>query len=182
MALLGTETSGKLDFLRLLAGYFREDEGRCQGYIRVGGVEGLTLKEIRCICGFVVQEDALENHLSPYEVVENSAKLRLNYLTSEERKERIQQAISIMRLNKISRTKISDLASIYGNSVELQLRRRIMIATEMVRDCAIMVLEDPLFGMQYEQMVDVVCALKEVCKTGKIVIMTAEQPPLDIVK
>lgn len=57
-----------------------------------------------------------------------------------------------------------------------------MIATEMVRDCAIMVLEDPLFGMQYEQMVDVVCALKEVCKTGKIVIMTAEQPPLDIVK
>lgn len=31
MAILGTETSGKEDVLRLLAGYFREDEGRCQG-------------------------------------------------------------------------------------------------------------------------------------------------------
>lgn len=130
----------------------------------------------------MVKEDALENHLTPFEVLENQAKLRLSYLTPKERMERIKQAIGIMRLNRIANTKINDLAQIYGTSVELQLRRRIMIATEMVRDCAILVLEDPLCGMQYEQMVDVVCALKEVCKTGKMVILTVEQPPLDIVK
>lgn len=149
--------------------------------MRVGGVAGLSLREIRCICGFVVKEDALENHLTPYEILENSARLRLSYLSESDRNNRINQAIYTLRLKSIEKLKIKDFRSIYGSCLELQLRRRIMIANEMVRDCPVLVLEDPLFGMQYEQMVDIVCALKEVCKSGKIVIMTAEQPPLDIV-
>jgi ABC-type phosphate/phosphonate transport system ATPase subunit len=57
MAIIGSEMSGKTDLIKLLAGYFREDEGECQGQIRVGGVEGLSMKEIRHVCGYVLKED-----------------------------------------------------------------------------------------------------------------------------
>ena len=79
MAILGSDNSGKEYLTKLLAGYFREDEGKCEGAVRVGGVEGLTMQQIRKLCGYVVKRDWLSKNLTPRETIRDSAKFRLGY-------------------------------------------------------------------------------------------------------
>ena len=57
-----------------------------------------------------------------------------------------------------------------------------MIACEVVRDCQILVLDNPVYNMGYEEQVDIISSLKEIVNTNKIVIMTLEQPAIDILR
>jgi ABC-type multidrug transport system ATPase subunit len=57
-----------------------------------------------------------------------------------------------------------------------------MIACEVVRDCQILVLDNPVYNMDYEEQVDIISSLKEIVNTNKIVIMTLEQPAIDILR
>lgn len=141
------------------------------------------MKEIRCLCGLVLKNDWMSKHLTPREIITNSAKFRLgDKMSSEFFEKRVEDVIRILRLETVADTFIKDFESSFGSQIAKKFRKRTLIAAEMVRDCSVVVVENPTFGMGYEEQVDIISALKSIAKTGKIVIVTLEQPSVDILR
>ena len=146
-------------------------------------MEEVSVKEIRCLCGYVLKEDCLSKYLTPREIIMDSAQFRLGSETSQHQKEEsVLKIIKLMKLGKVANTYIHDLKGLYGEPAARVIKKRVMIAAELVRDCAILVLEDPGFGMGYEEQLDIITALRDIADTGKIIISTMELPEVDVIK
>jgi ABC-2 type transport system ATP-binding protein len=139
-ALLGPNGAGKSTVLRLLAGLARPS----QGSVRVLGGDPRRDLSLLGRIGLVPQQEGLFEPLAPIEFVTAAARL-LGLRRSTEAAER---ALGIVDLDPADRRPVRTLSK--GN------RQRVKVAAALVHDPEVLVLDEPLNGLDPRQRVQLI--------------------------
>lgn len=174
-AIMGSSGAGKTSLLSVLAG--NTSKGTIEGTIMVNGQpsSGHMLKEVS---GFVFQDDLLLPTMTVQEVISMSALLRLpKTISSKERKDRIAEVISLLRLEKVSKTIVG---SPLTKGISGGERKRTAIAMEMVINPGMLFLDEPTSGLDTFTAFTVMLSLSNLARQGRTIVATIHQPSTEI--
>lgn len=178
LGILGSKKSGKTTLLKYLAGYLTDDF-ETEGSLMIGGVEGLSKEERRSLCGYVLKEDILNQELTVKEHVEYSANLKLpKNFNKDEIKFRVKETIEVLELENDIKIKIG--GDEHRSPLPNYKRKMAQIGAELVRDCAIMIIDEPTKGLHCLEKEKVIAFLRKIAESGKIIIIAMEQCSVDI--
>eukprot|EP00899_Mesostigma_viride_P022367 jgi/Mesvir1/3314/Mv08150-RA.2 len=169
-AVLGPSGCGKTTFLDVLAG--QKTVGTCKGQVRVNGAD-LGAYVRRCMA---YAEQSLESQAplqTVGEAIRTSAELRLpSDVPADVRRDIVLRTIQLMGLAPYA----GDLVGTLENGLPLDVRRRLVIAVEVVTCHPILLLDAPLAGLDPRGAEEVLEALRQVAASGRTVLLTLENP------
>lgn len=178
LGILGSRKSGKTTLLKYLAGYL-EESFHCEGDIMIGGVEGLNKRQRRSLCGYVLKDDVLNQELTVKEHVEYSANLKLpKNFNKDEINFRVKEAIQVLELENDLKIKIG--GDYHRSPLPSYKKKMAQIGAELVRDCAILIIDEPTKGLHCLEKEKVFAFLRKIAESGKIIIVAMEQCSVDI--
>jgi ABC-type multidrug transport system ATPase subunit len=176
IGIMGASGAGKTTLLNVLAGL----EKPSQGSIKINGFDIHTQKdEIEGVIGYIAQDDLLIEELTVYQNLYYNAKLCFRDLTEEEIQTRVMGVLVSLGLDKIR-----DL--VVGNVLNKKIsggqRKRLNIALELIREPAILFVDEPTSGLSSRDSENVIDLLKELSLKGKLIFVVIHQPSSDIYK
>ncbi len=160
VSLVGKNGAGKSTLSKLLCGFEKED----QGLIRYCGedIREKTIKERAEIIGLVMQNpNQMISKAMIYDEV--ALGLRLRNIPEEEIKTRVEKVLTICGLAPFIEWPISALS--YGQ------KKRVTIASILVLDPKILILDEPTAGQDYRHYTDIMEFLVEINKMGVTIIL-----------
>jgi energy-coupling factor transporter ATP-binding protein EcfA2 len=160
ISLVGKNGAGKSTLSKLLCGFEKED----QGLIRYCGedIREKTIKERAEIIGLVMQNpNQMISKAMIYDEV--ALGLRLRNIPEEEIKTRVEKVLTICGLAPFIEWPISALS--YGQ------KKRVTIASILVLDPKILILDEPTAGQDYRHYTDIMEFLVEINKLGVTIIL-----------
>nr|XP_056711303.1 broad substrate specificity ATP-binding cassette transporter ABCG2-like [Euleptes europaea] len=175
-AILGPTGSGKSSLLDILA--TRKDPRGLTGEILINGHP--QPPQFKCMSGYVIQDDIVMGTLTVRENLEFSAALRLPAsMSSEEKKERVDQVIVELDLTKVANAKVGTqfIRGISGGE-----KKRVCIGLELITHPAILFLDEPTTGLDSSTANAVMELLKRMSVSGKTIIFSIHQPRYAIFK
>jgi energy-coupling factor transport system ATP-binding protein len=160
VSLIGKNGAGKSTLSKLLCGFEKED----QGIIRYRGqdIRDKTIKERAGIIGLVMQNP---NQMisKPLIYDEVALGLRLRNVPEEEITPRVEKVLQVCGLAPFIEWPISALS--YGQ------KKRVTIASILVLDPRILILDEPTAGQDYRHYTDIMEFLVELNKLGVTIIL-----------
>jgi len=178
VGILGGSGVGKTTLLNVLSGITQPDKGEVlingfNVYIEEGR------NRLRGIIGFVPQDDLLIEELSVFQNLYYSAKMCLDNLPVEKLTEVVNKTLTDLDLDLIRDLKV-------GNSLNKVIsggqRKRLNIALELIREPAILFVDEPTSGLSSVDSEVVMNLLKEQTDRGTLVIVNIHQPGSDLYK
>ncbi|CAL1536563.1 unnamed protein product [Lymnaea stagnalis] len=173
-AIMGPTGSGKTSFLDILAG--RKDPEGVSGQLLLNGKQ--VPSNFKCMVGYVVQEDVVMGTLTVKENLAFSAALRLpTTISSKEKKERVNEVISELQLDKCANTKIGTefLRGVSGGE-----KKRCNIGMELIISPPVLFLDEPTTGLDANTATTVLMILKRLSRKGRSIIFSIHQPRYSI--
>ncbi len=128
--LLGPSGSGKTTLLRLIAGFERPDGGR----IELGGSDVTGTPPYQRDVNTVFQDYALFPHMTVAQNIEYG--LRVRHVSKAQRRERVSQALDMVRLPGLGARKPAQLS---GGQ-----RQRVALARAIINEPQVLLLDEPL--------------------------------------
>ena len=174
VAIMGGSGVGKSTLLSLLNGNLIPQ----QGTICING-HPIQEEESKQLIGFVPQDDLLIEELTVFQNLWYTARLCFANLTDEEIKQRVEQVLEELDLQKISHLAVG---SPLRKTISGGQRKRLNIALELIREPAILYLDEPTSGLSSSDSEKVVMLLKEQTHKGKLVVVNIHQPSSEIYK
>ncbi|XP_015266319.1 PREDICTED: ATP-binding cassette sub-family G member 2-like [Gekko japonicus] len=175
-AILGPTGSGKSSLLDILA--TRKDPRGLTGEILINGYP--QPPKFKCMSGYVVQEDIVMGTLTVRENLEFSAALRLpSSMSSQEKKERVDQIIMELDLTKVADAKVGTL---FTRGISGGEKKRVCIGLELITDPPILFLDEPTTGLDSSTANGVMELLKRMSVRRKTIIFSIHQPRYSIFK
>lgn len=160
LSIIGQSGQGKSTFLELLAGKVRRSEGN----IFLDGIDyeaGNVQREI----AYLPQEPLLRNALTVSETLRLSARISLpKDYTANETENRSAKLLELLRLSGLENQKIAHLS---GGE-----RRRVAIAAELMGAPGLILLDEPLSGLDPLNAKRLCSYLRELSSKGHTVILT----------
>jgi len=148
--LLGPSGSGKTTLLRLIAGFERPDAGR----IELAGRDVTSVPPHLRQTNTVFQDYALFPHMN---VAENIGYgLRVKGVAKAEREERVERAVSMVRLTGLERRKPNQLS---GGQ-----RQRVALARAVINEPEVLLLDEPLGALDLKLRQEMQLELKRIQK------------------
>ena len=132
-ALLGPSGCGKTTLLRMLAGF----EAPTSGEIRIDGVDVAGVPPNRRPVNMVFQSYAVFPHMSVFDNVAYG--LRVTGVPADERRERVREALGLVRLDGLEARKPDQLS---GGQ-----RQRVALARALVKRPRVLLLDEPLSAL-----------------------------------
>lgn len=176
VGIMGGSGSGKSTLLNVLTGKYKMNTG----HIFINGHEiksGQKLPE--GIVGLVPQDDLLIEELTVFQNLYYNACLCLGNLSEEEVKNQVDKLLADLDLTDIKNLRV-------GNSINTVIsggqRKRLNIALELIREPAVLFVDEPTSGLSSTDSETVMQLLKQQAINGKIVIVNIHQPSSDIFK
>lgn len=170
-AILGGSGSSKTTLMDAIAG--RISRQRLKGTVTLNG-EVLGSKLLKIISAYVMQDDLLYSMLTIEETLMFSAEFRLPRSFSKEKKQkRVDALIDQLGLRSAAKTIIGDEQH---RGVSGGERRRVSIGVDIIHDPILLFLDEPTSGLDSTSAFNVVKVLKQIAKSGSIVIMSIHQP------
>lgn len=170
-AILGASGSSKTTLMDAIAG--RISKQRLKGTVTLNG-EVLGSKLLKIISAYVMQDDLLYSMLTIQETLMFSAEFRLPRSFSKEKKQkRVEALIDQLGLRSAAETIIGDEQH---RGVSGGERRRVSIGVDIIHDPVLLFLDEPTSGLDSTSAFNVVKVLKQIAKSGSIVIMSIHQP------
>ena len=172
VAVMGGSGVGKSTLINVLNGNLRPDRGEVyfNGYNLNDAVER---NRIKGIIGLVPQEDLLIEDLTVYQNLYYSAKLCLDNLDEDEIEEVVNRVLDELDLKEIRDLKVgSPLKQVISGGQ----RKRLNIALELIREPAVLFIDEPTSGLSSVDAENVMNLLKEQTDNGKLVIANIHQP------
>jgi len=170
LCLMGSNGAGKTTLLRLLLGLLRPDKGR----ILLDGddLHHLGRRAHARLMAYVPQRHDLP---PPYGVAEIVRLGRLPHtgLTgalSPEDEKAVAQAMTQLDLSALQHRPCTSLS---GGEYQ-----RVLLARALAQDTPVLVLDEPLAGLDYGHQLRLMRLLSDLVKKGRLVVMTAHQPDL----
>ena len=157
--LLGPNGAGKSTFMKLMTGQLKPS----QGSIRVLGTSLWDTPEAFSRIGFCPEQDAFYDRMTGLEWV--TALVRLNGYGDAEARAAARHAIEIVDLTEAEGKKIGAYSK--------GMRQRIKLAQALVHDPEILILDEPLTGMDPLQRRKTIRLVKDWARRGRHVIVSS---------
>ena len=176
IGIMGASGAGKTTLLNVLAGIERPSEGN----IKINGFDINTEKDrIHGVIGYVSQDDLLIEELSVYENLYYNAKLCFADCSEEELNERVMGVLESLGLEQRKDLRVG---SVLDKTISGGQRKRLNIALELIREPAVMFVDEPTSGLSSRDSENVIDLLKELSLKGKLIFVVIHQPSSDIYK
>ncbi|WOG93840.1 hypothetical protein DCAR_0313127 [Daucus carota subsp. sativus] len=175
MAIMGPSGAGKSTFLDALAG--RIHQGSLEGSVRIEG-RPVSTSYMKMISSYVMQDDQLFAMLTVYETFMFAAEVRLPpSISRSEKKTRVYELLDQLGLTSSAHTYIGDEGR---RGVSGGERRRVSIGIDIIHKPSLLFLDEPTSGLDSTSAFSVVEKVKDIARSGSIVLMTIHQPSFRI--
>ena len=176
IGIMGASGAGKTTLLNVLAGI----ETPTKGSIKINGFDTNTEKDrIHGVIGYVAQDDLLIEELTVYQNLYYNAKLCFAGFSEEALDKRV---IDVLESLGLDQRKDLRVGSVLDKTISGGQRKRLNIALELIREPAVMFVDEPTSGLSSRDSENVIDLLKELSLIGKLIFVVIHQPSSDIYK
>lgn len=176
IGIMGASGAGKTTLLNVLAGIEKPSKGE----ILINGLNIHTEKDkIQGVIGYISQDDLLIEELTVYQNLYYNAKLCFSNLNEEELDKRVMEVLISLGLEQRKDLRVG---SALDKTISGGQRKRLNIALELIREPAVMFVDEPTSGLSSRDSENVIDLLKELSLKGKLIFVVIHQPSSDIYK
>ncbi|MEQ8475327.1 ATP-binding cassette domain-containing protein [Fulvivirga sp.] len=176
IGLMGASGAGKSTLLNVL----NSNEVPSEGHVLINGIDIHRDKEkIKGVIGFVPQDDLLIEELTVYQNLYYAAKLCFDNLSHDE-----VEALVLKTLDNLGLSETADLkvGSPLDKTISGGQRKRLNIGLELLREPAVLFVDEPTSGLSSRDSENIMDLLKELTLKGKLIFVVIHQPSSDIFK
>ena len=176
IGVIGASGAGKSTLINILTGKLKIKSGK----ITINGYDLYQDKEkLIPLIGYVPQDDLLIEELTVYQNLYYNAQLCFGNLSREQIKERVEKTLKDLDLYDIRHLKVGNPLNKYISGGQ---RKRLNIALELIREPAILFIDEPTSGLSSMDAEIVMNLIKKQALSGKLVFVNIHQPSSDIYK
>lgn len=177
IGIMGASGAGKTTLLNILSGIDKPTSGK----IKINGVDLFSddTEKIKGVIGYISQDDLLIEELTVYENLYYNAKLCFADVEEEELDRRVMATLTNLGLEQRRDLKVG---SVLDKTISGGQRKRLNIALELIREPAVMFVDEPTSGLSSRDSENVIDLLKELTLKGKLIFVVIHQPSSDIYK
>ncbi|UTW60853.1 ATP-binding cassette domain-containing protein [bacterium SCSIO 12741] len=176
IGIMGGSGSGKSTLLNLLNGNYKPSEGQ----VTLNGINIHTHpEEIKGVIGYVSQDDLLIEELTVFQNLYYNAKLIFGKKTDAEITETVMDVLTNLGLRDTANLKVGSPLDKYISGGQ---RKRLNIALELIREPALLFVDEPTSGLSSRDSQNIMDLLKELSLKGKLIYVVIHQPSSDIFK
>src|SRR5436190_5975827 len=176
IGLMGASGSGKSTLLNVLNGTEKPSSGR----VLINGIDIHEYPDkVEGVVGFIPQDDLLIEDLTVYENLYFAARLCFGHFTPAQINERVERVL--MSLG-ISETRDLKVGSPLQKTISGGQRKRLNIGLELLREPAVLFVDEPTSGLSSRDSENIMDLLKELALRGKMIFVVIHQPSSDIFK
>ncbi|UZR94766.1 ATP-binding cassette domain-containing protein [Chondrinema litorale] len=176
VALMGASGSGKSTLLNVLNGNLAPQTGS----VTINGIDIYRYKEeIKGVLGYIPQDDLLIEELTVYENLFYAARLCFGKESDEALDKRVNDTLRSLGLYEARDLRV-------GNALDKTIsggqRKRLNIGLELLRQPAILFIDEPTSGLSSRDSENIIDLLRELTLKGKLIFVVIHQPSSDIFK
>lgn len=176
VGIMGDSGAGKTTLINLLTGILKPQSGS----ISINGVDiHQNPQKVKGLIGYVSQDDLLIEDLTVYQNLYYNATLCFDHISKPNIKRKVLSLLKALGLYEIRDMKV-------GNPLNKKIsggqRKRLNIALELIREPAVMFMDEPTSGLSSRDSENILDLLKELALKGKLVFVVIHQPSSDIFK
>lgn len=176
VALMGGSGAGKSTLLNVLNGNYAPQEGQ----ILINGIDiNANPKGVEGVIGYVPQDDLLIEDLTVYENLFYAGKLCFGDLDDVEIDRRVNQTLLSLGLYEARDLKVGNALA---KTISGGQRKRLNIGLELLRQPAVMFVDEPTSGLSSRDSENIMDLLRELTLMGKLIFVVIHQPSSDIFK
>ncbi|PWJ44692.1 ATP-binding cassette domain-containing protein [Sediminitomix flava] len=176
IGIMGASGAGKTTLLNVLAG-LEEPSG---GSVKINGYNIHTeADQIEGVIGYIAQDDLLIEELTVFENLYYNARLCFKDMPEDDLNQKVDDVLSSLGLDRI---KDLVVGSVLNKKISGGQRKRLNIALELIREPAVMFVDEPTSGLSSRDSENVIDLLKELSLKGKLIFVVIHQPSSDIYK
>lgn len=176
IGVMGGSGAGKSTCLNVLNGNYLPSFGK----ITLNGVDIHRQKElIQGVLGYVAQDDILIEELTVFENLFYNARLCFSGKTQEEIAQRVDNTLQSVGLFECKDLRVG---SVLDKTISGGQRKRLNIALELIREPAVLFIDEPTSGLSSRDSENIMDLLKELTLRGKLIFTVIHQPSSDIFK
>jgi ABC-type multidrug transport system ATPase subunit len=173
---MGASGAGKSTLLHVLNGTEKPFEGK----VLINGIDiHKNPEKIEGVIGFVPQDDLLIEDLTVYQNLYFAAKLCFSHLEELQIDELVIKTLEDLGLTQ---TKDLKVGSPLQKTISGGQRKRLNIGLELLREPAVLFVDEPTSGLSSRDSENIIDLLKELSLKGKLVFAVIHQPSSDIFK
>lgn len=178
VGIMGASGAGKTTLLNIMAGINKPTSGE----IRINGVnfhgeEGE--EKLKGVVGYIPQDDLLIEELTVFQNLYYNAKLCFKDKEEDEIKQLVNKTLYSLGLGDIKDLKVG---SPLNKLISGGQRKRLNIALELIREPAILFVDEPTSGLSSRDSENVMDLLRELTLKGKLIFVVIHQPSSEIYK
>lgn len=176
VGLMGASGSGKSTLLNVLNGSEKPSSGR----VLINGIDiHQEPDRVRGVIGYIPQDDLLIEDLTVFENLYYAARLCFGEQSPGETGLLVEQTLQSLGLSEIRDLKVG---SVLEKTISGGQRKRLNIGLELLREPAILFVDEPTSGLSSRDSENIMDLLKELSLRGKMVFVVIHQPSSDIFK
>ncbi len=176
VGIMGASGAGKSTLLNLLNGSYLPTTGQ----ITINGVDiHHEPDKIEGVIGYVSQDDLLIEELTVFQNLFYNAKLCFADLNEKQITKRV---IDVLNSIGLSEAKDLKVGSPMEKTISGGQRKRLNIALELIREPAVLFVDEPTSGLSSRDSENIMDLLKELALKGKLIFVVIHQPSSDIYK
>lgn len=178
IGIMGASGAGKSTLLNVLNGNYRPTTGA----VRINGFDinaPENKEKIEGVIGYVSQDDLLIEELTVFQNLFFNAKLCFGNLSE---KQLIRMVIKVLNSLGLYETKDLKVGSPMDKTISGGQRKRVNIALELIREPAVLFVDEPTSGLSSRDSENIMDLLKELSLRGKLIFVVIHQPSSDIFK
>jgi ABC-type multidrug transport system ATPase subunit len=176
IGLMGASGSGKSTLLNVLNGSEKPSSGR----VLINGIDiHVDSAKVHGIIGYIPQDDLLIEDLSVFENLYYAGRLVFGHYTKEETISLAEQTLLSLGLTEIRNLRVGTALQ---KTISGGQRKRLNIGLELLREPAILFVDEPTSGLSSRDSENIMDLLKELSLRGKMVFVVIHQPSSDIFK
>jgi ABC transport system ATP-binding/permease protein len=176
VGIMGASGSGKTTLLNVLSGIEAPTEGKVT-------INGLRLHEsgngLEGLVGYIPQDDLLIEELTVFENLLFSARLCLTEKSEEEIRASVSRVLEDLGIAQIAGLQVG---SPMNKRISGGQRKRLNIGIELLREPAVLFVDEPTSGLSSLDSENVIELLRELALKGKLIFVVIHQPSSDIYK
>lgn len=176
IAVMGGSGVGKSTLLNILNGNIEPNSG----IVSFNGTDiHRNKKAVEGLIGFVPQDDLLFEDLTVWENLNYNARLCFNELTNRDIKAKVERVLHELELIAFKDLKVGSPLKKFISGGQ---RKRLNVALELIREPAVLFVDEPTSGLSSTDSEKVMLLLKQQARKGKLIIVNIHQPSSAIFK